>query len=149
MPAPTLLSPGAILYLNSNIPPQPLQLNMGQRHNRKRTRSRPRNRRNNHARDSSVDSSFSFSSESSFLGQPSFPQFQRYTTFSNPSAAHWHQQYSAWHVRQELQQQQQQQSVENQRLRMFGGEAADGADLCGPMLKVVMDLFDDIDYIDP
>ncbi|KAL1641783.1 hypothetical protein SLS58_005822 [Diplodia intermedia] len=58
-------------------------------------------------------------------------------------------QYSAWHVRQELQQKQQQQHMENQRLRMFGGEAADGAELCGPMLKVVMDLFDDIDYIDP
>lgn len=128
--------------------------NMGQRHNRKRTRSRPRNRRsNNHARDSSVDSSFSafssLSSESSFTGQPSYPQFQRYSNYSNPPAAHWHQQYTAWHVRQELQEKQQREELEQQRLRMFGGESTDGADLCGPMLKVVMDLFDDIDYIDP
>jgi len=36
------------------------------------------------------------------------------------------------------------------RLRMFGGEVQDGAALCGPMLKVVMDLFDGgLDYHDP
>ena len=36
------------------------------------------------------------------------------------------------------------------RLRMFGGEVQDGAVLCGPMLKVVMDLFDGgLDYHDP
>ncbi|EKG12566.1 hypothetical protein MPH_10316 [Macrophomina phaseolina MS6] len=127
---------------------------MGQRHNRKRTRSRPRNRRsNNHTRDSSVDSSFStfstFSSESSFAGMPSYPQYQRYPGFANPPAAHWHQQYSAWHLRQELERKQQEEALEKQRLRLFGGEATDGAELCGPMLKVVMDLFDDIDYIDP
>lgn len=39
--------------------------------------------------------------------------------------------------------------LEAQRLRFFGGEAGDEASLCAPMLKVVMDLFNDIDYVDP
>jgi hypothetical protein len=39
--------------------------------------------------------------------------------------------------------------LETQRLRFFGGEVGDEVSLCEPMLKVVMDLFNDIDYVDP
>lgn len=39
--------------------------------------------------------------------------------------------------------------VEAQRLRLFGGEVGEEASLCAPMLQVVMDLFDGIDYVDP
>jgi len=36
------------------------------------------------------------------------------------------------------------------RLQLFGGEEDDGSDLCGPMLSVVMNLFDGgLDYADP
>jgi len=36
------------------------------------------------------------------------------------------------------------------RLQLFGGEERDGTSLCGPMLQVVMNLFDGgIDYRDP
>jgi hypothetical protein len=59
----------------------------------------------------------------------------------------WHHTYSAWQTRARLQQEQ---AVEAQRLRFFGGEAGEEVSLLEPMLKVVMDLFDgDIDYQDP
>jgi len=36
------------------------------------------------------------------------------------------------------------------RIHLFGGEECDGSDLCGPMLQVVMNLFDGgLDYADP
>ncbi|KAF2086391.1 hypothetical protein K490DRAFT_58016 [Saccharata proteae CBS 121410] len=41
------------------------------------------------------------------------------------------------------------QTLEAQQLRLFGGEKGDETSLCAPMLKVVMDLFDGIDYVDP
>jgi hypothetical protein len=36
-------------------------------------------------------------------------------------------------------------------MRVFGGEVDDDDDvsLCAPMLQVVLDLFDDVDYVDP
>jgi hypothetical protein len=62
-------------------------------------------------------------------------------------ANNWHQTYSAWQARAQLQQEQ---AVDAQRLRFFGGEAGEEVSLLEPMLKVVMDLFDgDIDYQDP
>jgi len=60
----------------------------------------------------------------------------------------WYQTYPAWQIREQLLQQEQ--AVEAQRLRFFGGEAGEEVSLLEPMLKVVMDLFDgDIDYQDP
>lgn len=45
---------------------------------------------------------------------------------------------------------QQQQTLEMQRLRMFGGEPGDDVSLLEPMLRVVTDLFDGAtDYEDP
>ncbi|KAJ9638308.1 hypothetical protein H2199_006995 [Coniosporium tulheliwenetii] len=66
----------------------------------------------------------------------------------NPPANAWQQQYTAWQARVH-QQQQEQAMIEAQRLRLFGGEVGEEASLCAPMLQVVMDLFDGIDYVDP
>jgi hypothetical protein len=55
----------------------------------------------------------------------------------------------AWQERIRLQREQQQE-VERQRLRIFGGLPEDEASLLEPMLKVVTDLFDGFhDYEDP
>jgi len=106
---------------------------MGARHNRKRTRSRPRNRTtaNQKSRSLSLSSPISFASTSSIPAQ-------------QPSATHWHQQYSLWQNRsrsqQELQARREHQeamAAETQRLRIFGGEAGDEVSLCAPMLQVV------------
>jgi hypothetical protein len=65
------------------------------------------------------------------------------------TANHWDNMYSAWQNR-AYYEQQQQQALEAQRLRYFGGETGDEVSLLEPMLKVVTDLFDgDIDYEDP
>ncbi|OCK74236.1 hypothetical protein K432DRAFT_420409 [Lepidopterella palustris CBS 459.81] len=119
---------------------------MGARHNRRRTRSRPRHRdagkaRSLHDRTNSFDTNSSYSSSLSSFPQPSaFPLASR-------SSNHWHQTYSAW---QDRLRQQQEEALEAQRLRLFGGEAGDEVSLLEPMLKVVTDLFDGhLDYIDP
>ena len=121
---------------------------MGQRHNRKRTRSRPRHRdagkaRSLYYRTNSIESSASFLSSSS----ASFPQpSPSPLPLASRSTNHWHQTYSAW---QDRLRRQQEEALEAQRLRFFGGEVGDEVSLCEPMLKVVMDLFNDIDYVDP
>ncbi len=116
--------------------------NMGQRHNRKRTRSRPRNRDRSHqlhSRDSLTTSNYPLRSPVFFA--PTSP------VRTLPANA-WQQQYTTWQHR-TRQQQQEQEMAEGQRLRLFGGEMGEEASLCAPMLRVVMDLFDDIDYVDP
>ncbi|KAF2194436.1 hypothetical protein K469DRAFT_547728 [Zopfia rhizophila CBS 207.26] len=116
---------------------------MSKRHNRKRTRSRPRHRdagkaRSNHIRTSSVDTNSSYSTTYSTFQPPPFPLVNR-------SANHWHQTYSAWQDRIRYEQ-----ALEDQNLRLFGGEVGDEVSLFEPMLKVVTDLFDgNIDYEDP
>lgn len=131
---------------------EPLHLSlhhtMSKRHNRKRTRSRPRHR------DAAKVRSFhyrtdSFDNISTYPTTPSSP-FQHLSYFppANKPAHHWHQTYSAWQSR--LRQQQEDQALEAQRLRFFGGEIGDEVSLLEPMLKVVTDLFDgNIDYEDP
>ena len=117
---------------------------MSKRHNRKRTRSRPRHRdggkaQPNHARTLSVDTISSHSTANSSFQPLSFPLINH--------SPDWHQTYTTWQTRQQLQQEQ---AMEAQRLRFFGGEVGEEVSLLEPMLKVVMDLFDgDIDYQDP
>ncbi|KAF1844317.1 uncharacterized protein K460DRAFT_357927 [Cucurbitaria berberidis CBS 394.84] len=121
---------------------------MGKRHNRKRTRSRPRHRDSvnmqskNHTRSVSVDTTSSTSTIHSSI-QPS-----PYPTAHLP-ADHWHQTYFAWQNRLR-EEQERNQEVEVQRLRIFGGEPGDEVSLLEPMMKVVTDLFDGFtDYEDP
>jgi hypothetical protein len=118
---------------------------MSKRHNRKRTRSRPRHRdaskaHPNHTRTLSTDTNTSHSSNNSSVRPSYIPITQR-------SANHWNQTYDAWQNRL---QHEQQQALEAQRVRFFGGEVGDEVSLLEPMLRVVTDLFDgDIDYEDP
>ncbi|KAF2657664.1 hypothetical protein K491DRAFT_714315 [Lophiostoma macrostomum CBS 122681] len=118
---------------------------MSKRHNRKRTRSRPRHRdagkaHSNHTRTLSKDTNTSYSSNNSSFRQSYIPVAQR-------SADHWNQTYNAWQKRLQYEQQQ---ALEAQRVRFFGGEVGDEVSLLEPMLRVVTDLFDgDIDYEDP
>lgn len=123
--------------------------NMGKRHNRKRTRSRPRHRDGGnaqiiqHIRSDSVDTTSSQSTINAPLQH----------TYQQPPGAfpanHWHQKYSAWQARLRLEQEREQE-VEMQRLRIFGGMPGDEVSLLEPMLKVVTDLFDGFtDYDDP
>lgn len=118
---------------------------MSKRHNRKRTRSRPRHRdagraRSNHIRTLSMDTNASYSSTTSNFQPLHFP-------IANQPANHWHQTYSAWQNRLQYEQEQ---ALEAQRLRIFGGEVGDEVSLLEPMLKVVTDLFDgNTDYEDP
>jgi hypothetical protein len=82
------------------------------------------------------------------------------------ASRHWQAQWETWQYRRLMQHQpafaqarraaaavpsaQANTDIVAHRLRMFGGEVQDGAALCGPMLKVVMDLFDGgLDYPDP
>jgi hypothetical protein len=65
------------------------------------------------------------------------------------SADRWDQKYAAWQNRLR-DQRDQEEEVESQRLRIFGGLPEDEASLLEPMLKVVTDLFDGFyDYEDP
>ncbi|KAF2461974.1 hypothetical protein BDY21DRAFT_4784 [Lineolata rhizophorae] len=92
----------------------------------------------------SLSSQSSFASASSSLNQ--FPAHRS-------PVNHWHHQYAAWQERAALQRREQADCDERRRkenlVRVFGGEADDEVSLCEPMLKVVMALFDDIDYVDP
>lgn len=141
---------------------------MGQKHNRRRTRSRPRNRGRNpagaHSRITSFDGDFS-------LASPQMQPYQSDRVYSYPQSApvgraaaeHWDSQYAAWQERARIQRDvadrcrwqrvmddEMMEPLEDERLfRMFGGERGDETSLCGPMLQVVMDLFDGIDYEDP
>lgn len=64
-------------------------------------------------------------------------------------ADHWHETYYAWQNRLRYEQERHQ-SLEIQRLRVFGGEPGDDVSLLEPMLRVVTDLFDGMtDYEDP
>lgn len=118
---------------------------MGQRHNRRRTRSRPRNHdaqdtfKSARARSLLLytPSAVSYSTRPEPSSGP--PEYQ--SRFDCSPATPGHPRHSAWPARTLLQQQ--------ETLRLFGGEIGDEASLCAPMLKVVMDLFDDIDYVDP
>jgi hypothetical protein len=80
------------------------------------------------------------------------------------ASRHWQAQWETWQYRRLMQQPafaqarracavpspQANTDIVAHRLRVFGGEVQDGAALCGPMLKVVMDLFDGgLDYSDP
>ncbi|ORY13385.1 hypothetical protein BCR34DRAFT_586536 [Clohesyomyces aquaticus] len=115
---------------------------MSKRHNRKRTRSRPRHRtRSNHTRNPSVDTVSSYSTTNSSF-QPPLP-----FPLANRPVDHWQQTYSAWQTRLRYEEEQ---AMEAQRLRLFGGEIGDDVSLFEPMLKVVTDLFDgSTDYEDP
>ncbi|KAH7389760.1 hypothetical protein BKA66DRAFT_440041 [Pyrenochaeta sp. MPI-SDFR-AT-0127] len=92
---------------------------MGKRHNRKRTRSRPRHRDGlnsqlqNHTRSTSVDTTSSYSTITSSF-QPT-----HYSLATLPQD-HWHQTYSAWQNRLQIEQERDRE-VEMQRLRIFGG----------------------------
>ncbi|KAL1388937.1 hypothetical protein HDK64DRAFT_253515 [Phyllosticta capitalensis] len=115
---------------------------MGQRHNRRRTRSRPRNR-------TPSQNNIQFPQMAQiFSSPPAFPPTaSAYFRPFHPLASTWStypaklQRYH--HYPKAID------NLETQTLRMFGGEAGDGQSLCAPMLKVVMDLFNDIDYVDP
>jgi hypothetical protein len=128
--------------------------NMGQKHNRRRTRSRPRNRNQNANNSNHVRM---LSSSSSLSDVPAIPPLpagmipQRYgtplTSIGRLPAHRWDAQYAAWQAWQAAKDEE---DEEDERLlRMFGGEKGDETSLCGPMLQVVMDLFDGIDYEDP
>lgn len=39
--------------------------------------------------------------------------------------------------------------LEQEQIKLCGGELDDDVSLCEPMVRVLMDLFGDIDYIDP
>jgi hypothetical protein len=54
---------------------------------------------------------------------------------------HWHETYFAWQNRLQVEQQQQQ-MMEKERIRYFGGVPGEEVSLLEPMLQVVMDLFD-------
>jgi hypothetical protein len=109
------------------------------RHNRKRTRSRPRHRKAN-----------SIASQSSLRYSPSC---QNHLHQNRSQAEYFH--YSRYAIapagqRQQIIPGQDSSAVDAERLRIFGGEASDGVSLCGPMLQVVLDLFDGgLDYQDP
>lgn len=116
---------------------------MGKRHNRKRTRSRPRHRDGNstnqniqHVRSDSFNT---ISSQST-----NFPYLPTYAPITDISADHWHQQYSAWQKRIQIEQERAK-AVESHQLRVFGGEPGDEDSLFEPMMKVVTDLFDGYD----
>lgn len=119
---------------------------MGSRHNRKRTRSRPRNRL------ASKSSSFTYQD----LPYQSIPSVSALPNHQRP-ASYWQQQYAVWQARQSLAHQGLAQrrdtniaSLDQQRMRMFGGSVEDEESLCAPMLQVVLDLFNgSIDYEDP
>ncbi|KAK8152939.1 hypothetical protein IWX90DRAFT_411477 [Phyllosticta citrichinensis] len=114
---------------------------MGQRHNRRRTRSRPRNRmpfQNNMCFpqfDQTMSTPPAFSPHAFWSSRPSYPLATSRTTSATLQKHHAHPRPLD--------------CLETQTLRIFGGEAGDGQILCAPMLKVVMDLFNDIDYVDP
>ncbi|KZM20450.1 hypothetical protein ST47_g8510 [Ascochyta rabiei] len=117
---------------------------MGKRHNRKRTRSRPRHRDSSnaipnmhHFRSNSVDTTSSQSTLAS-----SYPLV--HAPIANISADHWHQTYFAWQSRLQFEQERAK-AMENQQLRIFGGEPGDEVSLFEPMMKVVTDLFDGFD----
>jgi hypothetical protein len=125
---------------------------MGSRHNRRRVRSRPRHRRTNRY-NPSISSLSTIPSESIPSIKPRFS----YTAipicgpsgFSNPlwpvinqtwqppltaTFSQWSGQDTFWATEQQ---------------RIYGGEPGDGDALCAPMLQVVLDLFDGVDYVDP
>jgi hypothetical protein len=73
----------------------------------------------------------------------------QYYPVAHVSADRWDQKYAAWQNRLR-DQRDQEEEVESQRLRIFGGLPEDEASLLEPMLKVVTDLFDGFyDYEDP
>jgi len=125
---------------------------MGQKHNRRRTRSRPRNRNANPSNHRSQAfhshmSSLSTISETAALADIP-PLLPRYGTPLTAIGCQWNAPYLAWMARQA--EEDAARDEEDERLmRMFGGEKGDEMSLCGPMLQVVMDLFDGIDYEDP
>jgi hypothetical protein len=135
---------------------------MGKRHNRKRTRSRPRNRNNNNNNNNNTTNlnlntttpihtrSESVSTASSSTLSPTSSCFQPLgCPLANVPTNHWHQTYTAWQTRLRHQREQEQE-LETQRLRIFGGLPEDERCLMEPMLKVVTDLFDGFyDYEDP
>jgi hypothetical protein len=89
-----------------------------------------------------VDTTSTNSTTSSFPSSSFFP-------IANMPADHWHETYFAWQNRVQFQQQRQQ-NLEMQQLRMFGGEPGEDVSLLEPMLRVVTDLFDgNTDYEDP
>ncbi len=129
---------------------------MSHRHSKRRSRNRPRHR---------TSASLPFvpaepiTNANIFIGSTalSYP----YDRSATNGRQHWQQQYEAWQarVRQQeeeaqrkqshVQQQTQEDALEAHRIRFFGGEAGDEVSLCAPMLQVVLDLFNDIDYQDP
>jgi len=67
-----------------------------------------------------------------------------HATIADVPADHWHQTYFAWQNRLRFKQERAK-AMENQQLRIFGGEPGDEVSLFEPMMKVVTDLFDGYD----
>jgi hypothetical protein len=89
-----------------------------------------------------MDTDASFSSSYSSCSQQHFLS-------TNRDGNHWDQMYSAWQARDQLRRQQEE-LLEAQRIRFFGGEVGEDTSLFGPMLSIVTNLFDgNTDYDDP
>ena len=101
---------------------------MGQRHNRKRTRSRPTRR---------VQAMSPIPEEITCLSAWSPPPFEHLSTLvrsGTPTSSC----------------SDDEDPIMAKRISVFGGDAGDEAgELCAPMLQVVLDLFDGVDYEDP
>ena len=103
---------------------------MGQRHNRKRTRSRPDRQQRAMSPISETSEDVAFLTDRSPSPSPSQSserpesRMSSYSDRVDPLAA--------------------------KRVRVFGGDAGDEhGELCAPMLQVMLDLFDGVDYEDP
>ncbi|KAL1302783.1 hypothetical protein AAFC00_003129 [Neodothiora populina] len=103
---------------------------MGQRHNRKRTRSRPRRNTGNTGNIGSVPNEVAYPSTIQslpFISAPSINRPGSPASACSDSEDH----------------------TNARRVHVFGGDAGDEAgELCAPMLQVLLDLFDGVDYDD-
>lgn len=121
---------------------------MGQRHNRRRVRSRPRHRRNNRYNTSISSISSTNSSASTFT----IPKFScTALPICGPTLPSYRpDQPWQWQLNGQVPPQSAQDSFwALEQRRIYGGEPGDEEGLCAPMLQVVLDLFNGVDYEDP
>lgn len=68
----------------------------------------------------------------------------KYAKHQDLTARHWHNRYMAWQTR-ERRQREEQDKLEAEQRRIFGGEAGDDVSLCYRMLEY----FGGLDYLEP